>query len=47
MTWLAASFLKPFVQAAFVALVGWPVRSFVQRRMGDSPVKRLLLKRIY
>lgn len=41
--WLIALFLKPFIALVVFALILYPIRVLVQRRMRDSPLKRFLL----
>lgn len=44
--WLIGYALSPFFALLLIALVGYPVRRLIERRMRDGRLKRLLLRRI-
>ena len=47
MTYFLAAFLRPFVLALIVGLIGYPVTMLIKRLMKEGRLKRLLLKKIY
>lgn len=46
MTWALAVVLRPLAALVLFGLICLPARIFVQKRMKEGPLKRLLLRRV-